>query len=63
MCYKNLPYGYKKERILDMIDYLEKGYELDTNTMFIEEIKFLKQLFGDKLSHKKNMLKITQAET
>lgn len=62
MRYETLPYEFKKERILAMIDYLEKGYELDTNTMYIEEIKFLKQLFGGELVHKKNVLKRTQAE-
>ena len=60
MKYKELPYDYKKERLFDMIKYLDNGHKPDINTMFIEEIRFIRQLYGAQLIQQKNFLKRTQ---
>lgn len=49
MSYSKLTTAYKIDRMRDMFRILDSGKALDINGLFLEEIKFLKSLYGKEL--------------
>lgn len=49
MKYTELPEGYKKERICAMMRNLDRGEALRVSHLFLEEIVFLKNMYGAEL--------------
>ena len=49
MKYSELPVGYKRERILSMIRNLDNGEVLVVSSLYLEEVKFLRAMYGKEL--------------
>ena len=49
MKYRDLPTIYKQERMHDILKALDSGKAVAVNGLFLEEIKFLKSMYGKEL--------------
>lgn len=56
MKYADLPAGYKIDRMRDMFRILDSGKALAINGLYLEEIKFLKALYGKELKKEKGII-------
>lgn len=56
MKYNNLPEKYRRERIREMFQILDAGKALAVNGLYLEEIKFLKSMYGRELRKQDGIL-------
>lgn len=56
MKYSNLPTAYKVERMRDIFRVLDAGKAVSINGLYLEEIKFLKSLYGRELKKEQGII-------
>ena len=56
MKYSELPTNYKKDRMTDILRALDSGQAVAVNGLFLEEIKFLKSMYGRELKKDRGII-------
>ena len=56
MKYIELPTAYKQERMHDILHALDSGKAVSINGLFLEEIKFLKAMYGQELKKDRGII-------
>ena len=56
MKYCDLPTTYKKDRMHDILEALDTGKAVAINGLFLEEIKFLKSMYGKELKKDRGII-------
>ena len=56
--YRNLSYPYKKHRLSILMAELDAGRMVSINGLFIEEINFLRNMYGDMLKQNGHLLSL-----